>query len=98
MKKKTREKRKIERQRIKAWHKYYEACIAEEKGKRVGYEELARVHSAYISILLNELGATKDNMITITASEVKDALEHYETRAIPNVDGSYSLYYEVVEE
>ena len=98
MNKKTREKRKAERQRIKAWHKYYEACIAEEKGKRVGYEELARVHSAYISILLNELGATKDNMITITASEVKEALEKCEVKAVPNDDGSYSLYYEVIEE
>ena len=97
MNKKTREKRKLEKQRIKAWHKYYEACIAEEKDKRVGYEELARVHSSYISILLNKLGATKDNMITITASEVTEALTRYEARAVPNGDGSYSLYCEVVE-
>lgn len=95
--KKTREKRKIERQRIKKWHNYYEACIAEEKSKRSGYEELATVHSAYISILLNKLGATKDNVITITASEVKEALEKCEVRAIPTEDG-YSLYCEVIND
>ena len=67
--------------------------IADERAKVAGYEQIAKVHSAYISILLIELGATKDNMITITASEVKEALEKYETRAI-QVDGGYSLYFE----
>ena len=71
--------------------------IAEEREKVAGYEQIAKVHSAYISILLNELGATKDNMITITASEVTEALKKYEARAI-QVDGGYGLYCEVVAE
>ena len=70
--------------------------LAEERQKVAGYEQIAKIHSAYISILLNKLGATKDNMITITASEVKEALKKYEARAIPSEDG-YSLYCEVVE-
>ena len=72
--------------------------IAEEREKVAGYEQIAKVHSAYISILLNKLGATKlDNMITIMALDVKEALEMYEARAI-QVDGGYGLYCEVVAE
>ena len=72
-----------------------EKMLKEEREKVAGYEQLAKVHSAYITILLKELGATQDNMITITASEVKEALEKYEARAI-QADGGYSLYCEVV--
>ena len=94
MNKKARAKRKAERQRIKAWHKYYEACIAEEKEKRVGYEELARVHSAYISILLKKLGATEDNMIVIKPREVMETLDKDEVRVLYTpMEDSYSLYY-----
>ena len=71
--------------------------IAEERAKVAGHEQLAKVHSAYISILLQKLGATKDNMITITAGEVKEALRKYEARAMPVEDG-YSLYCEVKDE
>ena len=70
--------------------------VAEEREKVKGYEQLAKVHSAYISILLNKLGATKDNMITITAEEVTEALTKYEARALPSEDG-FSLYCEVNE-
>lgn len=68
-------------------------AIAEEREKVAGYEQIAKVHSAYISILLKKLGATKDNMLTITASEVKEAIEKYEARAMPAEDG-FSLYCE----
>lgn len=70
--------------------------ISDERQKVKGYEQLAKVHSAYISILLNKLGATKDNMITITSSEVTEALKKYEARAIQAEDG-FSLYCEVIE-
>ena len=70
--------------------------IQDEREKVKGYEQLAKVHSAYISILLNKLGATKDNMITITASEVTEALKKYEARAIQTEDG-FSLYCEIIE-
>ena len=70
--------------------------VESERQKVAGYEQLAKVHSAYISILLNKLGATNDNPITITASEVKEALKKYEARALPSEDG-FSLYCEVIE-
>ena len=70
--------------------------IQDEREKTVGYEQIAKVHSAYISILLNKLGATKDNMITITPSEVREALNKYEARVITSEDG-YSLYCEVAD-
>ena len=69
--------------------------VGEEREKVAGYEQIAKVHSAYISILLNKLGATRKNMITITAREIKEALKMYETRAIRDDDG-YSLYCEVI--
>ena len=51
--------------------------IAEEREKVAGYEQLAKVHSAYISILLNKLEATNsDNAITINAEEVKRSLKN----------------------
>ena len=64
-----------------------------EREKVAGYEQIAKVHSAYISILLNKLGATEDKPITITGKEIKEALGMYEARAIPAEDG-YSLYCE----
>ena len=69
--------------------------VAEERQKVAGYEQIAQVHSAYISILLNRLRATKDNMITITAAEVTEALKKYEARAMPAKDG-FSLYCEEI--
>ena len=71
--------------------------ITEERDKVAAYNEIAKVHSAYISILLKELGATKDNMFTITASDITKALDCYETRAV-QVEGGYSLYCEVIAE
>jgi hypothetical protein len=68
-----------------------------ERAKVAGYEQLAKVHSAYISILLKKLGATEDNMIVIAASEVTEALKKYEARAIAT-DGGFSLYLEETKE
>lgn len=93
MSKKAREQKR----RTRAWHRHYEELIAIERGKVAGYEQIAKMHSAYISILLKRQGATKNNVITITASEVKEALEKYEVRAIPTEDG-YSLYCEVIND
>lgn len=70
--------------------------VSDEREKVAGYEQLAKVHSAYISILLKKLGATKDNMITITSEEVKEALNEYEARAMP-AEGGFSLYCETIE-
>ena len=69
--------------------------IAEERQKVKGYEQIAQVHSAYISILLKRLGATEDNMIDITSAEVTEALKKYEARAIQTEEG-FSLYCETL--
>ena len=68
--------------------------VEAEREKVAGYEQLAKVHSAYIAILLRKLEATKDNPINIKASDVTQALEMYESRAIATNDG-FGLYYEV---
>lgn len=93
MSKKAREQRKRER----AWYRHCKECIAKEKAKVKGYEELAQVHSAYITILLNKLGATEDNMVTIKPAEIVEAMHKYEARAVP-AEGSFSLYCEVIAE
>lgn len=93
MSKKAREQKK----RARAWFRYYRDIIAAERKKIEGYRELAQVHNAYITILLNKLGATEDNMITITASEVTEALTKYETRVVPAENG-FGLYCEVIAE
>lgn len=62
--------------------------ITAEREKVAGYEQMAKVHSAYISILLKKLGATsEENMITITDAEVKESLKVGGARAIKTEDG-----------
>ena len=82
---------KDKRSKKQKWIDYLEALLAEEKEKVAGYEQLAKVHSAYIAILLKKLGATEDNKVNIPALEVKEAIEKCETRAELTDDG-YSLY------
>ena len=69
--------------------------VVDEREKVAGYEEIVRMYSAYIAILLKKLGATEDNMITITAEEVTEALEKYVALAV-QTEGGYSLYCEVI--
>ena len=83
--------------RKKKWELHWEDQYEAEQEKVKGYEELARVHSAYITILLKRLGATQDNMVTVTAAEIKEAMQKYEARAVPS-DGSWGLYCEVIAE
>lgn len=68
------------------------AMVNDAKEKVRGYEQVAKVHSAYIGILLKKLGADKDNAINIKPEDVADALKNIETRALPMEDGSWSLY------
>lgn len=92
-------RKKLDRlSRTKRWDFHWEEQYNAERAKVAGYEQLAKVHSAYITILLKELGATEENMITITPDEVTEALQRYEARAVPNGDGSFSLYCEVTSE
>ena len=90
------EVKKDTRSKKQKWIDHLEGLLNSEKQKVKGYEELAKVHSAYISILLNRLGATQDNMVTVTAAEIKEAMQKYEARAVPS-DGSWGLYCEVIK-
>lgn len=71
--------------------------LGAERAKVAGYEQLAKVHSAYISILLKKLGATEDKAIAVKASEVTEALQKYEARATAT-EGGFSLYCEEIKE
>ena len=63
-----------------------------EREKVEGYEQIANVHSAYISILLKRLGATEDNKVDVQAAEIAEALEKLEARAVATESG-FGLYY-----
>ena len=45
-----------------------------ERQRVAGHEQLASIQSAYITILLNKLGATKERPVAITKEEVTEAL------------------------
>lgn len=82
-----------ELEKVKKQNERLLKMIAQEREKVAGYEQIAKVHSAYIAILLKRLGATADNKVAISAGEVKEALAHYEARAVQAEDG-YGLYAE----
>ncbi len=94
-KKTTKQKLAQEKKKINKLMK----MIGEERQKAAGYEQVAKVHSAYISILLKKLGAIdNNNSVTITQTEVKEALKKYEARAmVEPTNNSYKLYCEVIE-
>lgn len=65
--------------------------IKTEREKNAGYEQLAKVHSAYIAFLLNKLGATEESGVSISNADIKEMLEKYEVRGYPS-DGGMSIY------
>ena len=75
------------------WIAHLEEQLTAERNKIYGYEEMAKVYSAYIYILLQKLGATKDNVVDIKLSEAEEALKKGETRATKTEDG-WGLYFE----
>ena len=72
-----------------------EKIVRAEKEKTKAYDQIAKIHSAYIAILLKKLVATKDNAVVITSEEVSEAMEKYETRGLP-MEGGFGLYFEEV--
>lgn len=63
-----------------------------------GHEEVARIQTACIAILLNKLKATKENPVTITAEEVKEALKTDNVKAGIEEAGVWKLYCEDANE
>lgn len=68
--------------------------LNEEREKVVGYEQVAKVHCAYIAILLKRLGATKDSAVDIQPQEIAETIDKDEARAVISESGTYSLFYE----
>ena len=66
--------------------------VEHEREKVAGYEQISKLHAAYIAILLRKLGATENEPFTITAADVAEAMG-LEVRGYP--DGtSWKLYVE----
>ena len=66
--------------------------IGEAREQVAGYEQLAKVHAAYIAFLIQKLGATKDSPVTITKEDVVEAMK-LEVRGLPDGEG-FKLYIE----
>ena len=66
--------------------------VNDEREKVAGYEQIAKLHAAYIAHLLSKLGATKENPVTITKNDVAAAMK-LEVRGAPCEDG-FKLYIE----
>lgn len=66
--------------------------VNDEREKVAGYEQIAKLHAAYIAHLLQKLGATKENPVTITKDDVAGAMK-LEVRGIPSEEG-FKLYIE----
>lgn len=83
--------------RLKNWVSKLESELAAEKQKAKGYEELARIHNAYIAILLHKLNATKKQSVAITKEEISHAMDHFEARAYSQEEGVWNFYCDEVE-
>lgn len=70
--------------------------VEAEREKVAGYEQITKLYSAYISILLERLGATEDNAVNIGKTEAVEAMNRLEARAISTEDG-YRLYCEIIK-
>ena len=66
--------------------------VTDAREQVAGYEQLAKLHAAYIAFLIQKLGATKDNPITITNGDVAEAMK-LEVRGLPDGEG-FKLYIE----
>ena len=66
--------------------------VEAEREKVAGYEQIAKLHAAYIAFLLQKLGATKGSPITITKEDVAEAMK-LEVRGLTDSEG-WALYVE----
>ena len=66
--------------------------VNDEREKVAGYEQIAKLHAAYIAYLLQKLGATKETPVTITKDDVAEAMK-LEVRGATCNEG-FKLYIE----
>ena len=86
-------KKKQRLQRAKDRNQRLMEMVEREREKIAGHEQMAKVYSAYIYLLLKKLEATKDSMVTFKKDEIQEAIQSCAIRALPVEDG-WSLYYE----
>lgn len=69
----------------------------EEERERVkAYKQIAEIYGAYMAVLLNSLGATRDKPFQMTHVDIAKALETLETRAMPSETG-FEMYVDSVK-
>ncbi len=64
-----------------------------ERERVKAYEQIVTIYSAYMAVLLQAQGATKDKPFKLTHAEITKAIEKLETRAMPSDEG-FDMYVE----
>lgn len=72
------------------------ARYEDERGRVKAYEQIVKMYSAYMAVLLNALSAVKDKPFKLKHSEITKGLEEFEVRAIPSEAG-FDMYVEKKE-
>ena len=91
-------KKEEKRSRREKWDDYQAEQFEALKETVKGYEEVAKLHSAYIAFLLRKLGATEGAPVIIRDEDIKHSIEHLEARAIPKSAGVWAFYCEEAKE
>lgn len=88
-----KQKKSNKKLKYRSWIAYFESLYKAEQQKIAGYEQMSKIYSAYLYLLLKKLEATKDSMVTFKKDEIQEAIQSCAIRALPEEDG-WSLYYE----
>lgn len=86
-------KKKKQIEKLEALNKKLEKMLNDEKDRVDAHKEIAKVHTAYIAILLKKLGATsEETAFEILDEEVSQAIKKYETKGVANNKGAWKLF------
>lgn len=66
-----------------------------EREKVNAYGQIVKMYSAYIGLLLQKLGATKDAPVKLLHDDITKAMDEFETRAL-STEAGFEMYVEVV--
>lgn len=81
-------------ERLKKQNEKFRKMYELEREKSVGHEQLAKIQNAYITILLQKLGATEESPVTISGEEVKEILDKDIVRVGMADKGVWKFYLE----
>ena len=67
--------------------------LQEAREQVEAHEQIAKMHSAYIALLLERLNADKDHPVELTQDIINKAMVRMEARASVPEEGKFCMYY-----